>query len=275
MVKEEIRELEEKARKNRLLSLEGIYNARSGHPGGSLSIAEMVTYLYFCEMRVDPEHPDMPGRDRLVLSKGHGAPALYAALAMRGFFPESELKNLRKLGGILQGHPDMKKTPGIDMSTGSLGQGLSAACGMALAAHGAYNVFCIVGDGELQEGQIWEAVMLANHYKLSNLYVLVDYNKVQLSGKVDDISLPGDIEEKFRVFGWYADTIDGHDFACIESAVNAAKEQDKPAAIICNTVKGKGVSYMENAVNWHGAAPNDELYEQAMSELKAALAKMQ
>ncbi len=267
MVKEEIRELEEKARKNRLLSLEGIYNARSGHPGGSLSIAEMVTYLYFCEMRVDPEHPDMPGRDRLVLSKGHGAPALYAALAMRGFFPESELKNLRKLGGILQGHPDMKKTPGIDMSTGSLGQGLSAACGMALAAHGAYNVFCIVGDGELQEGQIWEAVMLANHYKLSNLYVLVDYNKVQLSGKVDDISLPGDIEEKFRVFGWYADTIDGHDFASIESAVNAAKEQDKPAAIICNTVKGKGVSYMEGNYKWHGNAPGDELYEKAVLEI--------
>lgn len=270
MKAEELKSLKEKARKNRLLSLEGIYCAKSGHPGGSLSMAEMLTYLYFHEMKVFPENPDCPERDRLVLSKGHGAPALYAALAMKGFFPEDTMKSLRKVGSILQGHPDLKKTPGIDMSTGSLGQGLSAACGMAFGNKDRFRVYCIVGDGELQEGQIWEAVMLANHYNLSNLCVLVDYNKVQLSGEVADISAPGDIAGKFEAFGWYAVEADGHDFESLEKAFEACKAVDRPAVIVCNTVKGKGVSFMEGSCKWHGNAPNAEQYEAAVKELAAA-----
>lgn len=267
---EELRALKEKAKKNRLLSLEGIYSAKSGHPGGSLSIAEMVTYLYFHEMKVDPARPDDPERDRLVLSKGHGAPALYAALAMKGYFPEETMKSLRQIGSILQGHPDLKKTPGIDMSTGSLGQGLSAACGMAIAGRDRFRVYCIVGDGELQEGQIWEAVMLANHYCLSNLCVMVDYNRVQLSGDVEEISAPGDIAKKFETFGWFAVEADGHDFVSLEAAVEACKLEDRPAVIVCNTVKGKGVSFMEGSCKWHGNAPNAEQYEAAVKELQAA-----
>lgn len=262
--------LKEKAKKNRLLALEGIFLAKSGHPGGSFSIAELVTYLYSCEMKVSCEDPHAPDRDRLVLSKGHAAPALYAALAQNGFFPEETMKTLRKVGSILQGHPDSKKTPGVDMSTGSLGQGLSTACGMAFVADGKYNVYAIVGDGELQEGQIWEAVMLANHYNLKNLYVFVDYNKVQLTGPVDDISLPGDIVKKFETFGWYATEIDGHNFEEIEKALNTCKAIDRPTCIVCNTVKGKGVSFMEGNAKWHGNAPNAEQYEAAVKEILAA-----
>lgn len=267
---EQLTILKEKAKKNRLLALEGIYSAKSGHPGGSFSIAELVTYLYSCEMNVSPETKDAPDRDRLVLSKGHAAPALYAALAQNGFFPEDTMKTLRRVGSILQGHPDSKKTPGIDMSTGSLGQGLSTACGMALVSDGKYNVYCIVGDGELQEGQIWEAAMLANHYHLKNLYVFVDYNKVQLTGPVDDMILAGDIAKKFDTFGWHTVEIDGHDFEAIEKALKACKGEDRPSAIICHTVKGKGVSFMEGSAKWHGNAPNAAQYEAAVNELLAA-----
>lgn len=270
MNNEALKALKEKAKKNRLLALEGIYSARSGHPGGSFSIAEMVTYLYFHEMNVDPADPKKADRDRLVLSKGHAAPAVYAALAMKGYFPEDTLKSLRQVGSILQGHPDLKKTPGIDMSTGSLGQGLSVACGMAFAASGKSNVYCIVGDGELQEGQIWEAAMLANHYKLSNLYVLVDYNKVQLSGPVEEISRPGNIAKKFEEFGWYAVEADGHDFESLEAAFEACKKETCPSVIVCSTVKGKGVSFMEGSAKWHGNAPNAEQYEAAVKEISAA-----
>lgn len=267
---EQLNVLKETAKKNRLLALEGIFLAKSGHPGGSFSIAEIVTYLYNCEMKVSPENPKMPDRDRLVLSKGHAAPALYAALAQKGFFPEEELKSLRKVGSFLQGHPDAKKTPGIDMSTGSLGQGLSTACGMAFDNQDKFNVYCIVGDGELQEGQIWEAVMLANHFNLSNLYVFVDYNKVQLSGPVNEISKTGDIVKKFETFGWFATEIDGHNFEEIESALSACKAENRPSVIVCNTVKGKGVSFMEGNPKWHGNAPNAEQYEAAVKEILAA-----
>ncbi len=267
---EQLKTLKEKAKKNRLLALEGIFSAKSGHPGGSFSIAELVTYLYSVEMKVSADDPHAPDRDRLVLSKGHAAPALYAALAQNGFFPEETVKSLRQVGSILQGHPDSKKTPGIDMSTGSLGQGLSAACGMAFVSGGKYNVYCIVGDGELQEGQIWEAVMLAHHYNLKDLYVFVDYNKVQLTGPVEEISLPCDIVKKFEAFGWFATEIDGHDFNEIESALTACKAVDRPSVIVCNTVKGKGVSFMEGSAKWHGNAPNAEQYEAAVLELTAS-----
>ncbi len=262
-------DLQEKANKNRLLSLAGIHAAKSGHPGGSLSMAEIITYLYFAEMKVSADKPNDPDRDRFVLSKGHAAPALYAALAMKGYFPEDTMLTLRKVGSILQGHPASQKTPGVDMSTGSLGQGLSTACGMALVGKGRYNTYAVVGDGELQEGQIWEAVMLANHFALSNLYVFVDFNKVQLSGNTDDISKTEDLVKKFAAFGWYALEIDGHDFDAIEAALADCKAQDKPSAIICHTIKGKGVSFMEGNVKWHGNAPNDELYEKAVKELEA------
>jgi len=265
---EQLMALKEKAKKNRLLSLEGIFSAKSGHPGGSLSIAEIVTYLYFAEMNVSADEPGKPDRDRFVLSKGHAAPALYAALCQKGFFPEEEMKTLRRVGSILQGHPASLKTPGVDMSTGSLGQGLSTACGMAIVAKGAYNVYCIVGDGELQEGQIWEAVMLANHYKLSNLYVFVDFNKVQLSAATDEISRTLDIAKKFEAFGWHTAEIDGHNFEEIESALMNAKANEGPTAIICHTVKGKGVSFMEGSPKWHGNAPNAEQYAAACKEIE-------
>ena len=269
MTNEQLVALKEKAKKNRLLSLEGIYAAKSGHPGGSLSIAEIVTYLYFAEMNVSADNPTDPCRDRFVLSKGHAAPALYAALAQKGFFPEEEMKTLRRVGSMLQGHPASLKTPGVDMSTGSLGQGLSTACGMAIAAKGNYNVFAIVGDGELQEGQIWEAVMLSNHLKLSNLYVFVDYNKVQLSGPTDEISEVLDLVKKFEAFGWNTEEIDGHDFEAIEGAMTSAKAKVGPTAIICHTVKGKGVSFMEGSAKWHGNAPNAEQYAAACAEIEA------
>lgn len=265
---ETLNQLKEKAKQNRLLALESIYLAKSGHPGGSLSMAEIVTYLYFCKMHVDPAHPKDENRDRFVLSKGHAAPSLYAALAQKGFFPVEELKTLRQIGSILQGHPDMKKTPGVDMTTGSLGQGLSAAVGMAMAGRGKYRVYCLVGDGEIQEGQVWEAVMLAYQYKLSNLTLLVDNNKVQLTGPTDDILATLDLCAKFSAFGWQAMTADGHDFVSLDEAVTRADACEGPAVVICDTVKGKGVSFMEGSAKWHGNAPDAEKYAAAVAEIK-------
>ena len=258
--------------------IEGVHSAKSGHPGGSLSIAEILTYLYFKEMNIDPKDPKKADRDRFVLSKGHAAPALYAALAERGYFDKSLLTTLRHIGSILQGHPDMKHIPGVDMSTGSLGQGISAAVGMALSAKhfgDSYRVYAVLGDGEIEEGQVWEAAMFAGNKGLSNLTAFIDYNNLQIDGTIEEVNSAAPIDKKFEAFGWHTITINGNDFDEIESALNMAKIVDKPVAIIAKTVKGKGVSYMENAVNWHGAAPNDELYEQAMTELNAALAQLQ
>ena len=270
-------ELQKIALKARLGIIEGIHAAKAGHPGGSLSCTDILTYLYFKQMKIDPENPKWDKRDRFVLSKGHAAPALYAVLAQRGFFDESELLNLRQIGSILQGHPDLKKIPGVDMSTGSLGQGISAAVGMALSAKHFgedFNVYAILGDGELEEGQVWEAAMFAGNHKLDNLIIFVDNNNLQIDGSVEEVNSPHPIDKKFEAFGFETITIDGHNFDEIEAALNKAMGCDKPVAIIAKTVKGKGVSYMENAVNWHGAAPNDELFEQAMAELKGAYAKM-
>ena len=267
--------LKETAVNIRLGILEGVHAAASGHPGGSLSIADIMTYLYFSEMNVNPADPKNPDRDRLVLSKGHTAPALYAALAEKGFFSKDELKNLRQVGSFLQGHPDMKGTPGVDMTTGSLGLGVSAACGMALAAKidgKDYRTYAILGDGESQEGQVWEAAMFAAHYKLDNLVAVVDNNGLQIDGKVEDVMSPYPIAEKFEAFGWHAVACDAHDFDSIEAAFNEAKTvKGKPTAIIAKTVKGKGVSFMENQVGWHGSAPNDEQYAQAVAEIKATM----
>ncbi len=255
-----------------------VYSAASGHPGGSLSIAEILAYLYFEEMNVDPADPKKADRDRFVLSKGHAAPGLYAALALRGFFPVEELKGLRQIDSVLQGHPDMKHIPGIDMSTGSLGLGISAACGMALSAKYQkqdWRVWSIVGDGESEEGQVWEAAMFAAHYKLDNLAIFVDWNGLQIDGPVAEVMNPTPLDEKFRAFGWNVISIDAHDLDAIEAAVTLAKEtKGKPTAIIAKSVKGKGVSYMENEVSWHGSAPKSEQYEIAMSDLDAALAKL-
>ena len=275
MDKSEILELKKAACNVRLWTVEGVFNAKSGHPGGSLSAADIMTYLYFKEMRVDPKDPKNPDRDRFVLSKGHCCPALYAALALKGFFPTDEIKVLRQIGAMLQGHPDMKHTPGIDMSSGSLGQGISAACGMALAGKISgrdYRVFAMLGDGECEEGQVWEAAMFASHNKLDNLTVFVDSNGLQIDGTVADVAGLSALDEKFRSFGFEVITIDGHDFEQIEAAVNKAKQtKDKPTVIIANTVKGKGVSFMENQVGWHGKAPNAEQYQTAMDELRAQL----
>ncbi len=267
--------LTETAAKVRLGILEGVHAAASGHPGGSLSIAEIITYLYFEEMNVDPKNPKWDDRDRLVLSKGHTAPALYAALALKGFFDASELSKLRHVDSFLQGHPDMKGTPGVDMSTGSLGLGFSSACGMALAAKiegKDYRTYTIVGDGESEEGQIWEAAMFASHYKLDNLCVIVDWNGLQIDGPVAEVMNPTPHDKKFEAFGFHVITIDGHDFEQIEAALCEAKTiKGKPTAIIAKTIKGKGVSYMENQVGWHGSAPNDEQYEKAVAEIKATM----
>lgn len=271
------KELEKIACKVRMGIIEGVHAAKSGHPGGSLSCADILTYLYFVHMNVNPEAPADENRDRFVLSKGHAAPALYATLANRGYFDVSELERLRHIGSMLQGHPDMKNIPGVDMSTGSLGQGISAACGMALSSKHFgknYNVYTILGDGEIEEGQVWEAAMFAGNKGLSNLVAFIDLNNLQIDGTIDEVNSAKPIDKKFESFNWHTITIDGHDFDQIEAALNEAKTIDKPVAIIANTVKGKGVSYMENAVNWHGAAPNDELYEQAMKELKAQLDAM-
>lgn len=252
--------------------IEAVHSAKSGHPGGSLSCADILTYLYFEHMNIDPKDPKKEDRDRFVLSKGHAAPGLYSTLANRGYFDVSELKNLRHIGSFLQGHPDMKHTPGVDMSSGSLGQGISAACGMALSAKhfgNNFNVYTVLGDGELEEGQVWEAAMFAGNKGLSNLTAFIDFNNLQIDGTIDEVNSAKPIDKKFEAFNWYVITINGHDFDQIEAALKEAKTVDKPVAIIANTVKGKGVSFMENQVSWHGSAPNDEQYETAMAELKA------
>ena len=272
------KQLEKTACKVRMGIIEGVHSAKSGHPGGSLSCADILTYLYFAKMNIDPKNPKMEDRDRLVLSKGHAAPALYSVLANRGYFDTELLKTLRHIGSILQGHPDMKHIPGVDMSSGSLGQGISAAVGMALSAKhfgNDYKVYAILGDGEIEEGQVWEAAMFAANKGLSNLTAFVDYNNLQIDGTIEEVNSAAPIDKKFEAFNWHTIVIDGHDFDQIEAALNEAETVDKPVAIIARTVKGKGVSYMENAVNWHGAAPNDELYEQAMTELKASLTALQ
>ena len=254
-------------------ALTAVYSASSGHPGGSLGIADILAYLYFEEMNVDPKNPKDPDRDRFVLSKGHTSPALYATLAERGFFPKEDLKTFRHKDSYLQGHPDMKHIPGVDMSTGSLGLGISAACGMALSAkisEKKYRVWTILGDGESEEGQVWEAAMFAAHYGLNNLCAFVDFNGLQIDGPVTEVMNPTPLDKKFEAFGCNVITIDGHDFDQIEKAVNAAKTSSKPTAVIAKTIKGKGVSYMENAVSWHGSAPNKEQYELGMKELEAA-----
>lgn len=256
--------------------IEGIHAAKAGHPGGSLSSADILTYLYFEHMNIDPKDPKKADRDRFVLSKGHAAPALYSVLAHRGFFDVELLKGLRQIGSILQGHPDMKNIPGVDMSTGSLGQGISAAAGMALSAKhygDTYKVYAILGDGEIEEGQVWEAAMFAAAKKLDNLVAFVDFNNLQIDGAIDEVNSPKPIDKKFEAFGWNVISIDGNDFNAIEDALKVAAEfkNGKPTAIVATTVKGKGVSFMENAVGWHGSAPNDEQYEVAMAELKAQL----
>lgn len=254
-------------------ALTAVYSASSGHPGGSLGIADILAYLYFEEMNVDPKNPKDPDRDRFVLSKGHTSPALYATLAERGFFPKEDLKTFRHKDSYLQGHPDMKHIPGVDMSTGSLGLGISAACGMALSAkisEKKYRVWTILGDGESEEGQVWEAAMFAAHYGLNNLCAFVDFNGLQIDGPITEVMNPTPLDKKFEAFGWNVITIDGHDFDQIEKSVNAAKNSAKPTAVIAKTIKGKGVSYMENAVSWHGSAPNKEQYELGMKELEAA-----
>lgn len=249
-----------------------VHSAKAGHPGGSLSAADMFTYLYFEEMNIDPKNPKMENRDRFVLSKGHTAPGLYSTLANRGYFPVEDLKTLRKLGSYLQGHPCMQETPGVDMSSGSLGQGLSAAVGMALAAkldNKDYRVYCLCGDGEIQEGQIWEASMFAGHRKLDNLVVIVDNNGLQIDGNVEDVCSPYPIDKKFEAFNFHTININGNDMDEIAAAMKEAREtKGMPTAIIMKTVKGKGVSFMENNAGWHGKAPNDEEYAIAMADLE-------
>ena len=271
MEQSKILELSRIANNLRVSIIEGVYNAKCGHPGGSLSIADILTYLYFEEMRVDPQNPADPDRDRFVLSKGHTAPGLYAALAERGFFPKEDIKTLRKTASYLQGHPDMKGVPGVDMSTGSLGQGFSTACGMALSGKASgkdYRVYTILGDGESQEGQVWEAAMFAAHYKLDNLVAILDLNGLQIDGAITEVMNPTPHDEKFLAFGWNVITIDAHDFSQIEAAFAEAKKiKGKPTVIISKSVKGKGVSYMENACEWHGQAPKEDLYKVAIADL--------
>ena len=273
------KQLQITACKVRMGIIEGVYNAKSGHPGGSLSIADTLTYLYFAKMNVYPDNPKLADRDRFVLSKGHTAPALYSVLAHRGFFPVDELKTLRHIGARLQGHPDMKHIPGVDMSTGSLGQGISAACGMALSAKlsgDTYNVYTVLGDGEIEEGQVWEAAMFAAHRKLDNLVAIVDNNGLQIDGKISDVCSPYPIDEKFKAFGWHVITMDAHDFDSIDKAFKEAETVvNQPCVIIQQSTKGKGVSFMENQVSWHGTAPNAEQYAQAMEELKTKLSELE
>ena len=275
MEQEKLNSLKKIAAQIRLDILEEVHAASSGHPGGSLSIAEIITYLYFEEMNVDPANPKWDDRDRFVLSKGHTAPALYAALAEKGFFSRDALSTLRQADSFLQGHPDMKGTPGIDMTSGSLGLGLSSACGMALAAkidNKNYRTYAIVGDGESEEGQIWEACMFAAHYKLDNLCVVFDWNGLQIDGPVTEVMNPTPHDKKLEAFGFHVIAIDGHDLDAIEAAFNEAKTvKGKPTAIIAKTIKGKGVSFMENQVGWHGSAPNDEQYATAVAEIKATM----
>ena len=279
MTASEEKQLMVTACKVRMGVIEGTYGAKAGHPGGSLSAADLFTYLYFKEMKIDPKNPKWEQRDRFVLSKGHTAPGLYGALANRGFFPVEDLPTLRHIGSYLQGHPNMNETPGVDMSTGSLGQGVSAACGMALAAkHKGMDcrVYTLLGDGEIEEGQVWEAMMFAHHYKLDNLCVIIDNNGLQIDGNIADVMSPYPIPEKLRAFGFEVAEIDGHDFEQMEAAFAKAREtKGVPFAIVMKTIKGKGVSYMENQVGWHGKAPNDEEYAIAMKELKAQLAELE
>ncbi len=279
MTNQEKQQLAIAACKVRMGIVEGTHAAKAGHPGGSLSSADMFAYLYFRELNIDPKQPKVATRDRFVLSKGHTAPGLYAALSLRGFFPWEDLKTLRQIGSHLQGHPNMNLTPGVDMSTGSLGQGVSTAAGMALAARYQGNpcrVYTLLGDGEIEEGQVWEAMMFAHHYRLDNLCVIVDNNGLQIDGPTAEVMDSGDIAEKLRAFGFAVAEINGHDFDEIEAAFARAREtKGVPFAIVMHTVKGKGVSYMENQVGWHGKAPNDAEYEQAMAELNAALAKLE
>ena len=279
MTTSEKKQLMAAACKVRMGAIKGVHAAKAGHPGGSLSAADLFTYLYFKELRIDPKNPKWEDRDRFVLSKGHTAPGLYAALALRGYFPEEDLLTLRQIGSHLQGHPNMNLTPGVDMSTGSLGQGVSTAAGMALAAK--YQgkdcrVYTLLGDGEIQEGEVWEAFMFAHHYKLDNLCVIIDNNGLQIDGRVEDVMNPYPIPEKLRAFGFQVYEIDGHDFEQMETAFNQAREtKGVPSAIVMKTVKGKGVSFMENQAGWHGKAPNDEEFEIAMNELSAQLAEVE
>ena len=272
MDKAKITELKKRAANVRMSAVTAVHSAASGHPGGSLSIADVLTLLYFEVMNIDPKDPKKADRDRFVLSKGHCSPALYGVLAERGFFPKEDIKTFRKTGSYLQGHPDMKAIPGVDMSSGSLGQGVCCANGMALAGkidNKDYRVYTILGDGELEEGQVWEAAMYAAHYKLDNLTAFVDFNGLQIDGNVADVLSPLPIDEKFKAFGWNVIVCDGHDFEAMLSAINEAKAtKGKPTVIILKTVKGKGVSFMENNPAWHGSAPNDEQYAQAIEELK-------
>ncbi len=269
--------LQKTATQVRIGIIESIHSAKAGHPGGSLSCADILTYLYFAHMNIDPKDSKKSDRDRLVLSKGHAAPALYSVLANRGYFSTDLLLTLRKQGSILQGHPDMKYIPGVDMSSGSLGQGISCAVGMALSAKhfgDSYKIYAVLGDGEIEEGQVWEAAMFAANKGLSNLTVFVDYNGLQIDGSIEEVNSAAPIDKKFDAFNWHTIIIDGHDFDQIEAALKEAETIDKPVAIIAKTVKGKGVSYMENNVNWHGAAPNDELTAQALAELNEALKQL-
>ncbi|MCI8423062.1 MAG: transketolase [Lawsonibacter sp.] len=279
MTATEKKQLMTAACKVRMGVIVGTHGAKAGHPGGSLSAADMLTYLYFKELNIDPKDPKKEDRDRFVLSKGHTAPGLYAALAERGFFPVDDLPTLRHIDSYLQGHPNMNTVPGVDMSTGSLGQGVSAAAGMALAAKHqgkTCRVYTLLGDGEIEEGQVWEAMMFAHHYKLDNLCAVIDNNGLQIDGPIDKVMSPYPIPEKLKAFGWNVVEINGHDFDQMESAFAQAQETKVvPTAIVMKTIKGKGVSYMENQVGWHGKAPNDEEYEIAMAELRAQLAEVE
>lgn len=272
------KQLQATACRVRMGVIEGTFHAKSGHPGGSLSICDTLTYLYFAKMHVDPKNPEMLDRDRLVLSKGHCAPALYSVLAERGFFAKEELKSLRHIGAMLQGHPCIH-IPGVDMSSGSLGQGISAACGMALAAkldQKSHKVYTILGDGEIEEGQVWEAAMFAAHYQLDSLVAIVDNNGLQIDGKITEVCSPEPIPEKFEAFGWHVIRMDAHDFDSIEAAFQEAETiVDQPVAIIQTSTKGKGVSFMEGQVGWHGKAPNADEYQQAMAELTAQLNELE
>ncbi len=279
MTREENKQLRLTACRVRQGIIEATHSAKSGHPGGSLSAADALTYLFFRRMRIDPARPRWEERDRFVLSKGHAAPALYSVLANRGFFPVEELKTLRQPGSRLQGHPNMNLTPGVDMSTGSLGQGVSTAAGMALGSKkkgSGVRVYTMLGDGELEEGQVWEAMMFSAHYKLDNLLVLVDNNNLQIDGPITEVMSPYPIGEKLAAFGLFVQEVDGHDFDALEAAFDAAEaEKGRPSAIVLKTVKGRGVSFMENQVGWHGKAPNDEQYQTAMEELAEQMRKVE
>ena len=279
MDKQRICELSIIANKVRKNALTAVYSAKTGHPGGSLSIAEILTLLYFEVMNIDPKNPKNPDRDRFVLSKGHTAPALYSTLALRGYFPIEDIKTFRRIDSYLQGHPDMKGVPGVDMSTGSLGQGISAAGGMALSAkldNKDYRVYTVLGDGELEEGQVWEQAMFAAHYKLDNLTAFIDFNGLQIDGNITEVMNPTPIDKKFEAFGWHVIVCDAHSFNELEAAINEAKAtKGKPTAVIMKSVKGKNVSFMENNAGWHGSAPNEEQYNQAIDELDTIIKKLE